>query len=90
MVKLGLGVLAIAIVKALLVITLTIAGAAALTHYVALPEPLGTLVWILAIGYSLLCVATVVIMVAALAAGGVATSAVRTPAPKRVVGRRHR
>lgn len=56
MLAIGFAVIASIIVKAALLIGLAIGGAYALTTYVELPRVVDNLIWIAAVGYSLLCV----------------------------------
>lgn len=66
----GIGVILAAVIKALLVITLVLGGAYALTTYVELPGFVDTLIWIAAGGYALLTVVGTFAVLAALAAAG--------------------
>jgi hypothetical protein len=50
------------IIGAIFRIVLVLAAAGALTHYVSLPEPLGTFVWIGASAYAALCVLGIVML----------------------------
>jgi hypothetical protein len=73
-VAIGVGVVLLTLLRAALVIALTLGGAWALTTYVDLPSVVDTLIWIGAAGYSLLCVIGVAIVLGAL---GTAASSTR-------------
>jgi len=63
----GIGVISSIIIKALLVISLVLGGAYALTTYVQLPRFVDAIIWIGAGGYTLLSVVTMFTVLVALA-----------------------
>lgn len=78
MVKLGVGTIILAVLRSAIIVAVALAGAAALTHYVALPEPLGTLTWIIAGGYSAFVIGVTALTLAAFAVAANAQSSVRS------------
>lgn len=70
MLAVGIGVILSVIIKAVLIIALTLGGAYALTTYVELPSLVDALIWIGAGGYALLCVVGVFTVIGALASAG--------------------
>lgn len=66
----GVGIILSVVVKALLYIVLALGGAYALTTYVSLPGLVDVLIWLVAGGYTLLCVIGVYTVLAGLAQAG--------------------
>lgn len=69
MLAVGLGVLLMVILRAAVRSGIALLAAALLTTYVALPGAVGTLIWVLAGGFTALNVVSVVVTIGALLSG---------------------
>lgn len=81
--KLGGATIVLALLRSIIVVALTLGAAAALTHYVTLPEPLGTMTWIIAGCYSAFVIGvTALVVVAFLVTASAQDTVIRRMAPR--------